>query len=211
MPAMTIPRTLAIAALVVALAAVGCGKRDDAPKDKAGKGAEPAKAPVATQPAEDMQPEPDAFDAEAFCAAVFGADAVVPMVGVDGLAYTANRGRLPSGMAQCNLEKSDPDTKIPIASATAMFDCRGISLNVDKHREVHKQLGKDSYHDVDIGKGGAYAKTVAAKITIHQVTFVHESAPCSVTVSTAQIDDDHSEALATHVNGKLTADNAPRR
>jgi hypothetical protein len=115
--------------------------------------------------------------------------------------------------AECDLEVTD-ERAMSQASASLMADCRGSALDIKKHWEVGKTLGGGDggdYRELDLGRGGYYAKTIMLKRPIHTAVFVHESLPCALTLTTAFIDANNVEALAQHVNETITDSNRPRR
>ncbi len=202
---------------MLALAMPACSKKSD---EKVTPGEAPAPTQAAPSTAErSMMPASSApapagtFDASAFCKQVFPADDISQLVGVAGLEADEKRPPAPAGMARCKLEKDDPTSHMPVAMALLMVDCGPAHLDVAKHRAVAKAMGstKDGlYRELDMGKGGAYSKTMVLKKPSYTVTFVNDKIPCAITVSTSFIDADHAEELAHAVYDRVTDQNYPR-
>ena len=201
--------------MVAALALAACGKGKDK-DDKAG-GSAGGSAAAATGPAGGGSAAAGSAaaaagpSAEEVCAKAFAPADVGKIVGVEGLALPSFHRDMPGGMAHCKVEKLN-ENKVPTAMALAMIDCRGMSMDVARHRQMAKAIaGKDGvYREIDLGKGGAYSEAKVMGESTYSVVFVHESVPCSATVSTSFIKADHVMDLARWVHDRMTEGAYPR-
>ncbi|HUH02636.1 MAG TPA: hypothetical protein VML75_11640 [Kofleriaceae bacterium] len=198
--------------MVAVIGVVGCGKSSG--DGGTGSAAEKPSKPAVESPAEPT-PTAGAFDLAEFCADVFGLDDVRQILGIPGLVNASREGRLklPDEMGECGVEERDQNG-IPTASASVLADCRGLSLDVAKHREMAKALARgerDEYREVDLGRGGVYTRVFILKTrATHTVTFVHGSTPCSVVVTAMMPDGAPLEQLAQRVHDRLNEGNRPR-
>lgn len=119
------------------------------------------------------------------------------------------------GYAECKYrQQANQDTPKHLRrlkTATVEVDCRERRLDLNEwSKQARTFAGKadDEYRQVDVGKGGGYSH--AAGSHVHQLLFIHSTVPCTVHVTLLFIEDNQTEALARHVDGKLTAANRPQ-
>jgi hypothetical protein len=200
-------KKLTLAVLLLAITA--CGEDKKSSSDQAAQGNDEPASKSDKDKAE-KQPAAEEFDREAFCAEVFDEQSVEAIVGVSfpPLLEYDRSARIASARGSYALCKYSEEANDDVPKhrrkpkwVSAEFDCRERRIDLKEWEEQARRYSPDGeYREVDVGKGGGYSDGLGET---HQILFVHSTVPCTIHV-TAVRTDDKTEALARHVDGKMT-------